>query len=120
MRPSPRPRPGLSVRGTHAGSLIADDDEELAFVAIGLNDERARRMRILAIDQFEELFSLTDETTAARFLRALTSAVADGVTVVVTLRADFYDRPLQHDRPRPAGREPARPPRARPRPSAGR
>jgi basic membrane lipoprotein Med (substrate-binding protein (PBP1-ABC) superfamily)/DNA-binding SARP family transcriptional activator len=51
---------------------------------------------LLAIDQFEELFSLTDETTAARFLRALASAVADGVTVVLTLRADFYDRPLQH------------------------
>jgi energy-coupling factor transporter ATP-binding protein EcfA2 len=51
---------------------------------------------LLAIDQFEELFSLTDETTAARFLRALTRSAAGAVTVVLTLRADFYDRPLQH------------------------
>src|SRR5829696_8699475 len=52
--------------------------------------------RVLAIDQFEELFSLSDDATAARFLRALARTAADGVTVVLSLRADFYDRPLQH------------------------
>ena len=54
---------------------------------------------LLAIDQFEELFSLSDESTAASFLRQITGAVMDvdsPLTVVLTLRADFYDRPLQH------------------------
>jgi basic membrane lipoprotein Med (substrate-binding protein (PBP1-ABC) superfamily)/DNA-binding SARP family transcriptional activator len=54
---------------------------------------------LLAIDQFEELFSLSDESTAARFLRHITRAVMDAdspLSVVLTLRADFYDRPLQH------------------------
>jgi basic membrane lipoprotein Med (substrate-binding protein (PBP1-ABC) superfamily) len=54
---------------------------------------------LLAIDQFEELFSLSDDSTAARFLHTVAGTVADAalrVTVVLTLRADFYDRPLQH------------------------
>lgn len=52
---------------------------------------------VLVIDQFEELFALVDEQVRRRFLGALVNAV-DGphsrVRVVVTLRADFYDRPL--------------------------
>jgi basic membrane lipoprotein Med (substrate-binding protein (PBP1-ABC) superfamily)/DNA-binding SARP family transcriptional activator len=48
---------------------------------------------LLAIDQFEELFTLADDDTAAAFLHRLTDARA---TVVLTLRADFYDRPLLH------------------------
>jgi basic membrane lipoprotein Med (substrate-binding protein (PBP1-ABC) superfamily)/DNA-binding SARP family transcriptional activator len=57
------------------------------------------RRLLLAIDQFEELFSLTDPSTVARFLRSITTAATDAeapVTVLLTLRADFYDRPLQH------------------------
>src|SRR4029077_5433688 len=53
---------------------------------------------LLIIDQFEELFSLVeDEDVRARFLRCLHTAVTDPdgrVRVVITLRADFYDRPL--------------------------
>ena len=62
-------------------------------------DSPAGARVLLAIDQFEELFSLSDESTAARFLRAVTRAATDDrapLTVVLTLRADFYDRPLQH------------------------
>lgn len=54
---------------------------------------------LLVIDQFEELFSLSDEPARLRFLRSLTTAVADPgrpVAVVLALRADFYDRPLLH------------------------
>ncbi|MGD9700819.1 MAG: extracellular solute-binding protein [Acidimicrobiia bacterium] len=54
---------------------------------------------LLVIDQFEELFTQVDAATADRFLATLVSAVTDDrsrVHVVVTLRADFYDRPLQH------------------------
>ena len=53
---------------------------------------------VLVIDQFEELFTLVeDEAARAHFLDSLVAAVTDPrsrVRVVVTLRADFYDRPL--------------------------
>jgi WD40 repeat protein len=53
---------------------------------------------VLVIDQFEELFTLVeDEAVRAHFLNSLITAVTDPfsrVRVIVTLRADFYDRPL--------------------------
>jgi basic membrane lipoprotein Med (substrate-binding protein (PBP1-ABC) superfamily)/DNA-binding SARP family transcriptional activator len=53
---------------------------------------------VLVIDQFEELFTLVeDETERRRFLVNLVAAVDDPharVVVVLTLRADAYDRPL--------------------------
>ena len=55
---------------------------------------------LLVIDQFEELFILVeDESERAHFLELLHTAVTDQdsiVRVVVTLRADFYDRPLMY------------------------
>jgi len=55
---------------------------------------------LVVIDQFEELFTLVqDEDTRLHFLQLLHAAVTDPrsrVRVVVTLRADFYDRPLQY------------------------
>jgi WD40 repeat protein/DNA-binding SARP family transcriptional activator len=55
---------------------------------------------LLVIDQFEEVFSLVDdEDRRARFLAAVVAAVTDPesrVRVLVTLRADFYDRPLSY------------------------
>ena len=57
---------------------------------------------LLVIDQFEELFTLvTDEEVRARFLDNLVTALDDPhgrFRLVLTLRADFYDRPLgYHD-----------------------
>jgi WD40 repeat protein/DNA-binding SARP family transcriptional activator len=55
---------------------------------------------VLVVDQFEELFTLVDDDDViARFLGILVSAVADPrsrLHVIVTLRADFFDRPLAH------------------------
>ena len=54
---------------------------------------------LLLIDQFEELFTQVDTATAHRFLDTLVRAVTDDqsrIRVIATLRADFYDRPLQH------------------------
>jgi ABC-type glycerol-3-phosphate transport system substrate-binding protein len=54
---------------------------------------------LLLIDQFEELFTQVDSATANRFIASIVSAVNDAggrLRVVATLRADFYDRPLQH------------------------
>ena len=55
---------------------------------------------LLVIDQFEELFTLGVAAETARFLDALAVAVSEErsqLRVVLTLRADFYDRPLRHD-----------------------
>ncbi len=52
---------------------------------------------LLAIDQFEELFTLCDDRERDRFATSLKTAVtAPGsrLRVVATLRADYYDRPL--------------------------
>jgi serine/threonine protein kinase/WD40 repeat protein/DNA-binding winged helix-turn-helix (wHTH) protein len=57
---------------------------------------------LLAVDQFEELFTLTEEESErALLLESLRVAAADPasrVQVVMTLRADFYDRPLNYPR----------------------
>lgn len=55
---------------------------------------------LLVIDQFEEVFTLVENETERRhFLDLITSAVTDSrshVRVVITLRADYYDRPLHY------------------------
>ncbi|MGD2077431.1 MAG: protein kinase, partial [Chloroflexota bacterium] len=56
---------------------------------------------LLVIDQFEELFTLVeDEERRDFFIDSLLQAIAaprSPLRVVITLRADFYDRPLQID-----------------------
>jgi WD40 repeat protein/type II secretory pathway predicted ATPase ExeA len=53
---------------------------------------------MLVIDQFEEVFTqAVDQQEAQHFMRLIQSAVTDSesrVWVILTLRADFYDRPL--------------------------
>jgi WD40 repeat protein/serine/threonine protein kinase/class 3 adenylate cyclase len=53
---------------------------------------------VLVIDQFEEIFTLVEDRQAARFfLDSLVNAVSDPrgqLRVIITIRADFYDRPL--------------------------
>jgi hypothetical protein len=55
---------------------------------------------LLVVDQFEELFTQTaDEDTRRAFLDLLVTGVRDPharLRLVVTLRADFFDRPLRH------------------------
>ncbi len=64
--------------------MLPDDDTEL----------------LLFIDQFEELFTLAeDEVTRQHFLNTLVTTVTkpfSRVHVVLCLRADFYDLPLQY------------------------
>jgi WD40 repeat protein/serine/threonine protein kinase/DNA-binding XRE family transcriptional regulator/energy-coupling factor transporter ATP-binding protein EcfA2 len=54
----------------------------------------------LVIDQFEELFTLVeDEAERVHVLNSLVTAVTDvrcRLRVIITLRADFYDRPLRY------------------------
>jgi DNA-binding SARP family transcriptional activator len=55
---------------------------------------------LLVIDQFEELFTqVTDRDSVDDFLDQLVDAVRDersGVRVIITIRADFLDKPLEH------------------------
>ncbi len=66
----------------------------------GLVDELlpASAELVLVVDQFEELFTLAgDAPDGDRFLDLLAAAAGhERMRVVVTLRADFYDRPLEH------------------------
>ncbi|MBK9745795.1 MAG: protein kinase [Chloroflexi bacterium] len=58
------------------------------------------RELLLFIDQFEEVFTLTDdEQERTHFLNSLLNVVThptSRVRVIITLRADFYDRPLEY------------------------
>ncbi|UCG26406.1 MAG: protein kinase, partial [Chloroflexota bacterium] len=64
-----------------------------------LPDEQDAQL-LLVIDQFEELFTLvTDDEQRELFIEGLLMALRaprNLLRVVVTLRADFYDRPLAH------------------------
>ncbi|MGB7339294.1 MAG: protein kinase [Phototrophicaceae bacterium] len=73
-------------KGLHTllNMILPDDDSEL----------------LLFIDQFEEVFTLEeDETRRELFLNSLWFAVNQAnsrLRLIVTLRADFYDRPLHY------------------------
>ncbi len=89
MRPVPRllDRLAQGSRGLlEAIDLVAPGDAEV----------------VLVVDQFEECFTLTtDESERELFLESLRVAAADPesrLRVIVTLRADFYDRPLIYPR----------------------
>ena len=52
------------------------------------------------IDQFEEVFTQSDDKERRRFLdllHAATSKATSRIHVLLTLRADFYDRPLLYE-----------------------
>ena len=55
---------------------------------------------LLVVDQFEEIFTLVEDVSLARFfmdsLYAVVTEPRSQVRVIITLRADFYDRPLMH------------------------
>ena len=56
---------------------------------------------VLVIDQFEELFTqIEDEAQRVHFLNSLRTVLEDPkgrMRLIVTIRADFYDRPLQYE-----------------------
>lgn len=78
--------------------LTADSRGLLRVVKQILPDDNS--VLILVIDQFEELFSLLDdEVVRASFLESLATVVDDAhsrTVVIITLRADFFDRPLTY------------------------
>ena len=67
-----------------AGLILPDDDSEL----------------VVIVDQFEEVFTLVEDEDARQhflgLIHAAVSAPRSRIRVIVTLRADFYDRPLHY------------------------
>ncbi|MFN2590052.1 MAG: AAA family ATPase [Actinomycetota bacterium] len=82
--------------GTLMDELERDDHGLLRAIKRILPPDRSEL--VLVIDQFEEVFTLVeDEAVRTHFLESLEAAVTDPhsrLRVVITLRADFYDRPL--------------------------
>ncbi len=107
MSPGARPLDALEVALTRiaadqAGNLNAHlqrDEHGLARSGALILPSDGSEL-LLVIDAFEELWVHTaDEAVRNQFLDLLHAAVTDPgsrVRVVVSLRADFYDRPLQH------------------------
>ena len=81
-------------------SLLTDDERGIARLVKALIPEDADEEILLIVDQFEELFTLVDDDRLRRrFLDALVHAVTDArcpLRVVLTMRADFWDRPLRY------------------------
>ncbi|MEO7398127.1 MAG: BTAD domain-containing putative transcriptional regulator, partial [Ilumatobacteraceae bacterium] len=78
-------------------SLLWNPDSDLLRAVVRILPDDASLL--LVIDQFEELFTLVDDEQRDAFLRGLIALATDPQgrsRVVVTLRADFYDRPLMH------------------------
>jgi WD40 repeat protein/serine/threonine protein kinase len=91
----------LSIAAHHPSDIIKQlekDDNGLTRVvdAILAEDD----VLVLVIDQFEEVFTLVDSPQQTkRFLQMILDAVTtpqSRIRIIVTLRADFYDRPLMH------------------------
>ncbi|MEM6284686.1 MAG: TIR domain-containing protein, partial [Chloroflexota bacterium] len=65
-----------------------------------LSISKPPQQTVLYVDQFEELFTLTEtEVERQRFIDLLTTAVSESsgtLTVILSLRADFMDRPLAY------------------------
>lgn len=80
-------------------SLLQHSEQGLDVVLAGILPTPNSRV-LLFIDQFEELFTqYNDEGGRTQFLKSLAYAVLapnSPLRLVVTLRADFYDRPLMY------------------------
>lgn len=96
---------GAALRGTVVDppsdliERLERDEDGLVAAADRLLPAQGSEL-VLIIDQFEELFTLVeDEGVRDRFLTRLARATRDPrsrLRIVITLRADFYDRPLAY------------------------
>ncbi|MEO1065054.1 MAG: BTAD domain-containing putative transcriptional regulator [Actinomycetota bacterium] len=78
------------------GARLTEDDRGLRRALARCLPDPSGEL-VLVIDQFEEIYTLGTEERAARFVRSLvTAATAEDsqLRCVLTIRADFYDRPL--------------------------
>lgn len=88
-----------SQRVTNLREQLERDERGLVRASqLILPDDSSQLM--LVVDQFEEIFTLVeDEEQRTHFLDLVHNAVTDTrsrIRVIITLRADYYDRPLQY------------------------
>ncbi len=90
--------PGRSLKVIRE-DLEDDSSRGLHLLATSLTKQLKTRV-VLLVDQFEELFTqTTSEQERRRFLDLLVTAVTEphgSLLALLTLRADFYDRPLAY------------------------
>jgi WD40 repeat protein/DNA-binding SARP family transcriptional activator len=83
-----------------AYSVIRPGSRPLDAMAHAMDEQPKRDRSVLAIDQFEEIFTAcSDDAERTAFLDALTEAAAapDGpTTIAIAMRADFYGRCAEH------------------------
>lgn len=91
--------PGNDPFAALAGAVSQLSDEAPAEVEARLEDGRpiAQGPVVLAVDQFEELFTMADPSVSERFLGLMAEGAPSEIWVV-TVRADFLDRMLSHPR----------------------
>jgi DNA-binding SARP family transcriptional activator/WD40 repeat protein len=81
-------------------SLIRPGNHPLDAMAHAMGEQGRADRRVLAVDQFEEIFSAgSDEAERAAFLDAITAAASaseGATTIVIAMRADFYGRCAEH------------------------
>jgi len=81
-------------------SVIRPGNRPLDAMAHAVGEQRTADRRVLAVDQFEEVFTAcSDAAERAAFLGAITEAASasDGTTtIVIAMRADFYGRCAGH------------------------
>jgi WD40 repeat protein/serine/threonine protein kinase len=81
--------------------LLTDPQGFGLFQALNLVLPDADAQMVLVIDQFEEAFTLAKPHEAAQFLSLLTHTLRQPLNrlwIIITLRADFVDKPLQDAR----------------------
>ncbi len=87
-------------QGTNIHEHLQRDERGLLRIADLILPDDDKTELLIVIDQFEEVFTLVeDEADRAHFLNLLVAAVTElrsRVRIIITLRADFYDRPLQY------------------------
>src|SRR5512132_494935 len=80
--------------------VIRPGEHPLDAMARAMSEQREAERRVLAVDQFEEVFTAcSDLAERSAFLNAITEAAAapDGATaIVIAMRADFYGRCAEH------------------------
>jgi formylglycine-generating enzyme required for sulfatase activity/energy-coupling factor transporter ATP-binding protein EcfA2 len=106
LRPGELPLEGLTDQlGQHLPQLLPVDirrelDDESARGLLRLARRITSSRLVVYIDQFEEVFTLTEKEAERRqFIDLITTAAnepASPVTILLTMRADFYDRPLAY------------------------
>jgi tetratricopeptide (TPR) repeat protein len=92
--------PGRQVlQAEEIGTALADGKARVeAFLHKALEARQAERL-LVVVDQFEELFVQTPESLRRRFVEALLASAGNApVTVVITLRDDFYGQALKVSR----------------------